>query len=116
MTALSMFRGDDREFTFTLTEDGGPMDLTGADVRFTAKSNVSRDDDAAAISKSTVAGVAIDADPTTGICVVTVNAADTEDLGGTVLEYDLQVTRGGKTRTVARGRLTVNHDVTRTAP
>lgn len=117
MTRLVMFRGDDRDFTFTLTEDGAPMDLTGADVRFTAKGNVSIDDDGAQIAKSTVdGGVAIDPDPTTGVCVVTVDAADTELLGGAVLEYDVQVTRGGKTRTVVRNKLAISHDVSRTSP
>jgi hypothetical protein len=117
VTRLSMYSGDDRDFTLTLTEDGAPMDLTGADVRFTAKANVSMTDEDAAIAKSTVdGGVVIDDDATSGVCVVTVDAADTDELGGSVLEYDVQVTRGGKTRTVVRNRLTISRDVSRTNP
>jgi hypothetical protein len=117
MTALSMYRGDDREFTLTLTEDGAPMDLTGATLRFTAKHSAGDADVDAVVAKETGAGIVIDADPETGIAVVTVDAADTTSLGGfTRLVYDVEVTRGGSTRTVLAGRLDVLVDVSGTSP
>ena len=118
MTALlDMFRGDDREFTFTLTEDGGPLDLTGAGIRFTAKRERTDDDTAAVIAKTVGAGITIDADPLSGVCVLAIAATDTSGLGGTIiLPFDLQVTRGGTSRTVVTGLLAVRADVSRTAP
>lgn len=116
-TKLEMYRGDDREFTLTLTEDGAAMDLTGASLRFTVKRVASDADLDAVITKTTAAGIVIDADPTTGIAVVTVDAADTTDLARTTtLVWDVQVTRGGKTRTVLAGTLLVRIDTSHTAP
>lgn len=117
MTDLRMYRGDDRDFTVTLTEDGSPMDLTGADVRFTAKEHL-RDDDEDAVVVATVGdGIVVD-DPTSGVLVVSVDAEDTDGLGTVTrfLRYDVQVTRGGSTRTVVAGRLYIDADVSRTTP
>lgn len=117
MNKLEMYRGDDREFTFTLTEDGGPMDLTGASLRFTAKRAASDADLVAVITKTTASGIVTDADPTTGIAVATVAMADTTALNRTTtLVWDLQVTRGGRTRTVLTGTLLVRIDTSHTAP
>lgn len=117
MTDLTMYRGDDRDFTITATEDGSPLDLTGATVRFTAKRDAVDADDAAVIAKTSDTGIAIDEDPTTGVAVITIEAADTEDLrASATLVYDVQVTRGGRTLTVLAGHLAVIADVSRTAP
>lgn len=118
-TDLSMYRGDDQDFTITMTEAGSAMDLSGAVVRFCAKRNVVDLDADAVITKTSQAdeGIAIDGDPTTGIAVVTIDAADTEDLAGTCwLKYDVQVVRGGKTKTVVTGTLEIRADVSRTSP
>ena len=115
-TKLEMWRGDDREFTFTITEDGAPMNLTDAVLRFTAKRSLLDADDAAVIAKSTGSGIEAE-DPTTGVATLTLAAADTESLTGTAqLIWDLQVARGGSVRTVLRGLLTIEADATRTAP
>lgn len=117
MITLDMFRGDDREFTLTLTEDGLPMNLTGATLRFTAKRSINDPDTAAVITKTVGSGITIDADPTSGIVVVALLAADTADVTRqTVLVWDVQVVRGGKTRTVVAGTLDVLLDVSVTAP
>ena len=110
MIKLEMYRGDDREFTLTLTEDGAPMDLTGATVRWTAR--VRAGDADTVIAKTSSAGIAIANDPTTGVAVLTIDAADTSGFAGRRdLVWDVEVTRGGKTRTVLTGVLRVLVDV-----
>lgn len=106
MTALSMYRGDDREFTFTLTDSAevsGLLDLTAADVRFTA----SQDGDAV-IEKDTTAGITVSVTPEDGTFTLAIDAADTEDLPAPVrMAYDIEVTRDNKTRTVVVDTLEV---------
>lgn len=107
MSDLSMYRGDDRTLTITASEP-----LTGSDIRFTAK--VSRADDEAVIEKTTGDGIEI-GDPDT-TATVTIDAADTEDLGPVNLRWDIEITDAlGKVRTVAVGRLLILADVTRQA-
>ena len=116
MSTIETYRGDDREFTFTLTEDGGAMDLTGAALRFTVKRAVADLDINAVVSKTLGSGITVAA-PLTGVCVVALAAADTAGLEGSLrLPFDLQVTRGGRTRTVVVGDLVVIPDVSRSAP
>lgn len=108
MTELSMYRGDDRTLTITASES-----LAGVeDIRFTAK--VARADDEAVIAKSITDGIEI-GDPDT-TATVTIDAADTEDLGPVNLRWDIEITDAlGKVRTVAVGRLLILPDVTRQA-
>lgn len=112
-----MYRGDDRALTLTLTdEDGSPVDLTAAAVRFTAKRNIIDADDAAVLSKTVGSGVVLVNAPG-GIARIDIAAADTAAFAGRVeLVWDIQVTRAGLIRTVDAGTLTVLPDVSRTAP
>ncbi len=45
-TTLYMYRGDDRDFTVTLTENAVPIDLTGYSLRSMFRADI---DDAAAV-------------------------------------------------------------------
>lgn len=115
---LTMIRGDEPDLTLT---PAVPINLTGADLRWTAKYHHWDADDAAAITKTLIAGVENGlelTDAANGVVVVTFERADTASFVGTpVLVWDLQGTLStGKTRTLARGTLTVTPDITRTAP
>lgn len=115
MTNITAHRGDDETYVFTVTSSSsGQIDLNGADARFTAKVNSRDSDDDAVIVKTTGDGIDI-FNPQNQI-TVTLAAADTINLIGTHYLYDLQVTSGGKTSTVATGLLRLRRDVSVTAP
>lgn len=107
MTYLSMYRGDDRELTITASED-----LTGCDVRFTAKARPSSA--MAVLEKSTDPGGGITIDTTT--VTVAIEAADTVDLDPVALHWDVEIVDlADKVHTVAHGRLAILQDITRPA-
>jgi hypothetical protein len=118
VTLLSIHRGDTETFTITLTDGAGdPLDLTGLAITFTAKRRVSDADEDAVIQKTDVDGIVVDADPTSGIAVLTIEPADTADLEDLrTLHWDVQVDDGvGGVRTPLLGRLAITADVTRTS-
>jgi hypothetical protein len=99
---LVMYRGDDRTFTFALTADDLPVDLTTASIVFTARADI--DDATPTLSLSTTGGdIVIDPDQVgagKGKLTVTIPAADTVAIArNTTLLCDLEVTDGGVTRT-----------------
>lgn len=98
MTELVMYRGDDRDFPFTITKDGDPLDLTGATVVFTAREALDDDTATFELTSATVGEVTIDADQVTnpGDIVVHVPAAATSSFTeGVTLLCDVQVTDSG---------------------
>ena len=103
---LTMTRGDTRTFTVTVTNDAGaPLDLTSASLDFTVCD---------LFDKSLGDGIAVDT-PATGVAVITVDPADTEDSGDRrrSYPYDLQVTLAdGSIKTPLSGRFVVIPDVT----
>jgi hypothetical protein len=121
-TYLSMTRGDDESFDVHVVDrDGVDVDLSGADLRFTAKRDVT-DADVDAVITKTLTGAVSD-----GITIVTaveglaridIDDTDTDALTrGTLLVWDLQVVDStDKVRTVASGTLRIIVDVSRTAP
>lgn len=109
MTRLRMIRGDDRLITFIVRDGDTPVDLAAFDeMRFTVKR---RPEESALISKFIGTGVVATAN--LGEAIVTLNAADTAGLYGTVtLHWDFELTdEGGKTYTVADGLLEVRADI-----
>lgn len=111
---LLMTRGDDVTLDVIATDQGAPVDLTGAGVWWTAKRRHLDADDDAVIRKTVGAGITV-TNPAGGLATVDLVPADTAGLGNSVaLWWDLQVKDGaGKVRTLAAGRLVVNADVTR---
>lgn len=93
---IVQYRGDDREYVFTLTADDVPVDLTGVtEITFTGRTAADFDStDAPALALSlTDTDIAIDGDPTTGIITVTVPSADTVNFETPLtLLCDVQVT------------------------
>jgi hypothetical protein len=121
-TALEMRRGDTMRFEIEVTDDDGPVDLTGRTLFFTARRRYS--DEAAVIEKTSGAGIEHD-DETVGLAVLTLAPADTEEMpaASTRLVCDLQLVdaAGAVTTLLPDGTgdmtLTVAPDVTvRTAP
>ncbi len=107
MSYLSMTRGDDRTLTITASDS-----LAGSEVTFTAKRSRRDADVDAVIRKTTGAGVEIGTPDSTA--VVTIDAADTEDLEPVALWWDVQIVDGDSLiRTVAQGRLSIAADITR---
>lgn len=123
-TDLVMYRGDDRSFTMTVTDNGGPLDLAGATVRFTAKRKLADADDDAVIALDSGTGGVVITDAPGGVVRVDVGSADTAGLTkDEKLFWDLQVKdAAGKVRTspdasltaTTLGTLRVRVDVTRT--
>lgn len=96
-----MYRGDDRDFAFTITAGGTPLALTGASIVFTARADI--DDVEPAIYLTSTGGAIVpDADQVTnpGELVLSIPSTATEDIErNTTLLCDFQVTVGGKVRT-----------------
>lgn len=100
-TEIVMYRGDDHDFTFTLTSGGTEIDLTTASIVFTGR--VAIDDvEPTLYLTSTDGDIVPDADQTTnpGLLVLTVPASATLALErNTTLLCDFEVTDAGKVTT-----------------
>jgi hypothetical protein len=112
---ITAVRGDTIDLEVTATRNSTALDLTGADIRFTAKNSLRDADDDAVIAKTLADGVAVVGDPEDGIALVTIDPADTSTLSRrTVLQCDVQVVEiSGRVTTVAKGTLTIELDATR---
>jgi hypothetical protein len=117
MSVIQVTRGDQATYDLTLVDadTGDPIDLTTMTLTFTAKRQLLDLDDEAFISKTNGAGIEIDADPTTGMAVLTLLAEDTEDtVDAERLIWDVQIDNGaGDVRTPLRGTLVMVADITR---
>ena len=92
-----MYRGDDRDFAFTITRNELPLTLTGAVVVFTARADIDDEEPTFTLS-SADAEITIAADQTAdkGEITVHVPADATSDFTeGVTLLCDIQVTEAG---------------------
>ena len=116
---LTIKRGDGEQYTITIGPPSGPtVDLrTGCTVWYTAKKKTSDADDVAVIQKTSAPGGGIEILPDSpgNKIVLSLVAADTEDLGENVrLYHDIQTQFvGQEPHTAMDGRLTVLPDATR---
>lgn len=112
--AVTATRGDTIDLEVTVTRDGAPVDLTGADLWFTAKLKV-KDADVDAVAQKTVGSGITVTDAVNGEALITLDPADTDGLTKeTTLYCDVQlVEASGRVTTVASGTLTILRDVTR---
>lgn len=111
---LVMYRGDTFAFTRTLLgPDGEPLDLSMADVTFTAKRMYR---DAATIRKTVDDGIDLGGSGDTGVVTVTFDPQDTQDFRQTErFVWDITVDDMLAVQTPERGRLVVRLD-TNTGP
>lgn len=115
-TRLRIARGDAATFDISASKgDGTAQDITGSSLWFTAKHRLDDEDGDAVIAKSTGAGGVAIVDGPAGLARVTLAPADTEGLTSpTTLHWDVQAKDPSNAiRTLARGRLYVDLDVTR---
>lgn len=114
--AITAKRGDTIELSVTVTRSGAAVDLTDADLTFTAKRRYSDADADAVVQKTLGDGIAVVGDAEDGEILVTLDPEDTDSLTRqTVLLCDVQLVESdGRVTTVASGTLTITPDVTRT--
>lgn len=115
-TKLQMHRGDAASFNVAALQDDGitPLDITAATLWFTAKHRRTDLDASAVIQKTSAAGTVVIVNGPLGLARVDLAVADTSTfVVPTTLYWDLQAKVGGKDRTLAKGRLRVELDVTR---
>ncbi len=118
MINLQMVRGDKRDFSITVTQDVGALDLDGKVLWFTAKRRHADPDHRAVFQKSSAdppGGITI-TDAAGGKAEMTVEPEDTSGLplNQIVLVCDLKVVDGsGNPCTPEWGELTVIPEVTR---
>jgi len=103
------FRGDDVTLNLAFKDaDGVAINITGYTVFLTLKRNKYDADAAAAISKTITAH----SDPTAGLTVISLTAAETAALNGTYY-YDLAYRTGaGVIKTIDSGVFTFKEDTT----
>jgi hypothetical protein len=118
MPDLEMIRGDTAKFDLAITdEDGVAVDITGASIWLTVKSDP-KVPDANAIFQATPSDVSITNGPG-GLATITIPASRTEsveirDPDGLKCYYDIQAKlASNEIYTMARGKLTLLPDITR---
>lgn len=114
---LTLKRGDTGQWEIACTaKTGGPLNLTGAVLRFYAKASA-LDADSAAVLKKDSAGLGgiVIMDAGNGVARLILNPADTVGLTSVpvALAYDIQVTESnGAVTTLLEGNLTIGADIT----
>lgn len=113
---LKMIRGDTFKFQFKVVQDGAAVNLTGAELRMTAKYDLFNADGSALFTRDNlgVGGITV-TDAPNGTATVTVIPSNTSGLEAHRydLSYDIQLkTSGGEIYTVLYGTLTVYPDAT----
>jgi hypothetical protein len=103
--------GDDYVFTFTFVDENeDPVDITGGQIRFTAKFDVA-DADPGIIQKVGVIPTGTDG-------VFTITLTETDVVGPEFLRgrYDVQLTLSGTTETILSGHIEFLPNVSQTTP
>lgn len=117
MTAsvLESVRGDTFIFSAYVFNNGVQVDISGAAARFTAKRSYADADDAAVVKLDMVAGGVEIANAAGGEFRITVPASATAALDNVEqrLVWDVEMTKGGNTYTIAGGQWLVRPEVSR---
>jgi len=105
--------GDDFSFEFTYEDsDGNAIDITGATIRFTAKYDITDDDNEAIVQKTAVL-----TDPSNGVFTITLTDTDVVGPERIFGYYDIQLTEsGGDTSTLVWGNIEFLPNITQTVP
>lgn len=111
---ISLYRGDSKTLEVAVTDkNGGPVDITGASLLFSAKEKLS--DTAYVIQKDSVNAVEIlITDAAGGVFQVYLIPADTQTQDIGLYYYDIQLTTSaGKVYTIKQATIKLLEDVTR---
>ena len=99
-TELSIYRGETKTWTFTVTDNGVAMDITLATINFAARRTLPGgtivSDADAAIAKSTAGGIVI-TDGVNGVFELTLLKADTNTLEVDQYYYGVKLIPAGET-------------------
>lgn len=108
------YQGDTVPIQVLVTLDAAPYDLTGKKMFFTVKEDNAQSDDDALIKLDNLSGGITYANPTGGLAVITLTAAQTSACPVDVPLYcDVQVVDGtGQVFTVATGKLQFREQTT----
>ena len=107
---LSCYRGDSETYTYTITTAAGvAVNLS----TYTISAKIRRDPDAVTVDATISIADTSPSSFSTGIVCLMLPAVTTAALSGTYW-YDIEATKIGSTITLARGKLVVTPDVTRT--
>jgi len=112
---ISLVRGDTYRERFVVTDLlGVPIDLTGAKLYYTIKTNYEQPDPGVLQLTSPTSGITI-VDAPNGVAELTITASQTDVLQPMSYLYDMQIKlQDGTIATLVSGTLTVLPDVTRT--
>lgn len=118
MSELSMFRGDTKRFTLTITRSSVAEDLAGAALRWTAKPSLADVDSATTTIRKAIGDGITVTNEAGGIAMLQLDPEDTIALTKTTTyHYDVQlVTAAGDVETIDTGKITVKLDATQTTP
>jgi len=109
MDTISIYRGDDKDFTLTFKTNGVPVDITGWKIYFTVKRSQNDADIDAIIKKDWT----VHSDPTGGISKFSLTNTETEILPAMYVS-DFQVKKSDeKIRTLKVLPFEVHTDITR---
>jgi hypothetical protein len=115
---FEMFRGDSRDQPFAIKykSNGNPVNLTGAQVRFTVRQNEDDVDFAFQYKNLAAGGSATQiemTDAVNGQFTVHINSTDTAQVQGNQRYwYDVEIILAGKTTTVVKDRVLFKQDIT----
>lgn len=115
----TMKSGDAKTIRVTVTDDdnsGVPLDLSGMTIRWWAsrKNSSGVFSSTAIIQKDTVGGGITVPDAAGGVFEVSLDPADTEDIGDAELFHEAQLTDSGSPSTIMDGTLTIQRDLVTT--
>ena len=109
---ISMFKGDTKTIEVTAkNQDGIAVDITGASIKFTVKTNATDTDAQAKFQKTTTLGITI-TDATNGKFEIAISPSDTSGLSAGEFVFDIQLNISGAIFTIAKDIFLLKQDVT----
>lgn len=120
-TALSLIRGDDEVISVVVLQPGStttPLDITGIiSLRFTIKRKITELDADALVALDLTDGITVDS-AIDGEVTIDIDSLLTDSLTSAFVGvWDLQMVDAvGRIQTIKSGTVTIDRDVTRTAP
>jgi hypothetical protein len=99
-----LYTGEDKTLTITVYQADGatPQNITGWALSYRWKRKASDPDTAAVLTKTTASGIALTT-PATGICTVTIDDTDTDNLAPQTYVHELKRTDAGSETVLTTG-------------